>query len=64
MKEIKERLEMLEKLEAKNKEPIGDGQAVFMDDMTDEEFQDYQTMEVKGWKRFYDKITNIKDEEL
>lgn len=49
---------MLEKLEEKNNEPIGDGQAVFMDDMTQEEYEEYDLMENKKWKKFYDKVKN------
>jgi hypothetical protein len=37
-------------------EPEGDGKAVFMEDMTEEEYQDYLHKEKHGWKNFYKTI--------
>ncbi len=33
-------------------EPIGDGGAVFISDATDEEFEEYEHNEKKGWGKF------------
>lgn len=37
----------------------GDGKAVFLPDMSDEEYKDYDKMENKGWKGFYEKIQQL-----
>lgn len=51
-------MEALEKLEEKNNEPLGDGRGLFMEDMTQEEYDEYELLETKKWKKFYDKINN------
>lgn len=33
-------------------EPIGDGGAIFIDDATDEEYEEYIKNEVNGWSKF------------
>jgi hypothetical protein len=39
---------------SQEKEEIkGDGNAVFLEDMTEEEYQDYLHKEKNGWKNFY-----------
>lgn len=41
---------------AKATEPIGDGQAVFLPDMTEQEYEEYLKDEVNGWKKFKKKL--------
>jgi hypothetical protein len=36
--------------------PIGDGQGVFMSDMTDEEYAMHILEEDHGWRKFYDRV--------
>ena len=37
----------------------GDGKAVFLSDMTEEEYQEYLHDEVNGWKKFNNKLSNL-----
>lgn len=37
-------------------EPLGDGKAVFLSDMTEDEYQEYVRNEENGWKKFKEKI--------
>ena len=46
----------LEIIKARRLEEQGDGGAVFLSDMTEEEFADFERMEHKGWRPFYDRI--------
>lgn len=45
--------EMVDKMLAKETEEEPNG--VFIADMTEQEYKDYQHLEVKGWKKIYDK---------
>lgn len=47
---------MLDILEKQEKEAQGDGRAVFLSDMTEDEYAEYKHMEVDGWRKFYRKI--------
>jgi hypothetical protein len=40
-------------------EDIGDGKGVFFGEMTDEEYEEYDHLENKGWKGFINKVKNI-----
>ena len=42
----------------KNRESVGNGKAVYMGDMNEEEYQDYEHNEVLGWKKIYKKYIN------
>lgn len=37
----------------------GDGKAVFLSDMTEEEYQEYVHNEVDGWKKFTNKVAKL-----
>lgn len=37
----------------------GDGKAVFLSDMNEEEYQEYVHNEIEGWKGFTNKIKKI-----
>ena len=39
-----------------SQEPLGDGKAVFLPEMTESEYQDYLENEVNGWQKFKQKI--------
>ncbi|MAH45453.1 hypothetical protein CMI37_06470 [Candidatus Pacearchaeota archaeon] len=56
-------MEDLEKLkgliENGNIEPIGDGKGVFLPDMDEMEYEEYDRLENKGWKGFYKKVKNL-----
>lgn len=43
-------------MEAQSKLADGDGSGVFMPDMTDTEFEQYEREHTHGWKPFYDKL--------
>jgi len=45
--------------DAKEDQPIGNGKAVFLSDMTENEYEEYDHLENKGWKGFYKKIKNL-----
>lgn len=40
--------------------PLGNGKAVFLSDMTDEEFAIWEEDQVHGWAKFKKKVFNIK----
>lgn len=42
--------------EQTNKDSIGDGKAVYMDEMSDSEYAEYEKMELNGWNKFYNKL--------
>jgi|TARA_R100000750_G_C2330193_1_gene89855 hypothetical protein len=44
---------------AKELEPLGDGKAVFLGDMTEDEREDYIKQVDRGWGGFYKKIKNL-----
>lgn len=37
-------------------EPVGDGRAVFLPDMTDAEVEDYERNSVRGWGKVLDRL--------
>lgn len=45
-------------IEAHDTAQAGDGGAVFLSDMTPDEYEDYKHNEVDGWREFTDKINN------
>lgn len=44
-----------EELKAFLAEPVGDGQATFLPDMTEAEYEAYERDEVRGWGKFWGK---------
>ena len=40
-------------------EDIGDGKAVFMGDMTEDEYEEYEKSEINGWKKIYEQINKL-----
>jgi len=54
MEEIKKFLK-----EEKSDEPLGDGKAVFLSDMTEEEYEEYQHNVTNGWGGFNKKVKKI-----
>lgn len=55
--------EVADALEEARKEREGDGNAVFLSDMTEEEYEEYVRLEERGWKGFYKKLGLIKEDE-
>ena len=55
--------EVADALEKAKQEREGDGNAVFLSDMTEEEYEEYVRLEERGWKGFYKKLGLIKDNE-
>ena len=49
----------LEIIKARRLEEQGDGGAVFLSDMTEEEYSDHERMEHKGWRPFYDRLRTL-----
>lgn len=58
MTQIMELLERLKKIKD-NTDTLGDGQAVYMDDMTEAEYADYQHQEENGWGKVYKKLKEL-----
>ena len=54
---------LLAELKNKEEEVKGDGKGVFLEDMTDEEYEDWVMKEEKGWKGFINKVFNLKSNE-
>lgn len=48
-----------EEIMTKPASPNGDGKAVFFEDGTEEEFEEYTHLETHGWKGFINKIKNL-----
>lgn len=55
--------EVADALEKAKQEREGDGNAVFLPDMTEEEYEEYVRLEERGWKGFYKKLGLIKQED-
>lgn len=55
----------MQKLKAvlKTDPPVGDGGAVFISEGTEEDYEEHDRLENKGWKGFYKKITNLNKDE-
>lgn len=47
---------LMEMEEERNK---GDGGAVFLSDMNEEEYQEYLHNEINGWKKFNNKVAKL-----
>lgn len=47
----------------KTEGPLGDGKAVFLADMTDEEYEKYVMEEEKGWGGFIKEVFNLNKNE-
>lgn len=58
LEQLKVQLDRIEE-EIFKRENEGDGSAVFLDDMTDAEFEQYQYEETHGWKGFINNIKNL-----
>jgi len=50
----------MEARERRERETAGDGNAVFMEDMTDAEYAQHIIEHDHGWKEFYDKVLGRK----
>lgn len=50
-------------MERREREIAGDGQAVFMTDMTDEEYAVHILEEDHGWREFYDRVLGRKKDD-
>lgn len=48
--------QIADEIERRKREEDGDGKAVFMTDMTDEEYAIHVIEEDHGWRTFYDKV--------
>ena len=51
-------MQQIKKIKDKQEESQGNGKAVFLGDMDQEEFEEYNRMEIQGWKKLYNKIKN------
>ena len=61
---LKDLLKLRERIDlnierAKELDPLGDGKAVFLGDMTEDEREDYIKQVDRGWGGFYKKIKNL-----
>lgn len=54
---------LMEDLKKRKEEPIGDGEGVFLPEMTDEEYEEWVMKEEKGWKGFINKIFNLSNKD-
>lgn len=57
--EMVQMFQKLKDLNKKEEEPLGDGKAVFLEDGTEDEFQEYVQNEERGWGSFINKIKNL-----
>ena len=57
IEEIKKALMEVERMEEERNK--GDGKAVFLSDMNEEEYQEYVHNEIEGWKGFTNKVVKL-----
>ena len=51
--------ELIDLMDDEVEESIGDGKAVFMENGTDDDFEEFDRKENKGWSGFYKKVKNL-----
>lgn len=55
--EIMEKMEVLKnRLGQIEDEPVGDGKAIFLSDMSEQEFSDYERNHLNGWGKVLNKL--------
>lgn len=61
LEETQRQLDLVRKQLEESKEPLGDGGAIFLEEGTEDEFEEYVHLEEKGWGGFIKKVFSIND---